>query len=142
MVYHLLGWNASALGGRICVGVIHPDELAAREFVLFALPSGPELPVLSSLCWRCAALWERLFHRCLTSRMFISLAVGGERAEPWLRLPHGLVPASSSSIRRKKDDHQPCEGGELRLRGPGQTASTTFRRAPISMAWMVLSSPP
>jgi hypothetical protein len=27
---------------------------------------------------------------------------GGERAEPWLRLPHGLVPASSSSIRRKR----------------------------------------
>jgi hypothetical protein len=27
---------------------------------------------------------------------------GGERAEPRLRLPHGLVPASSSSIRRKR----------------------------------------
>jgi hypothetical protein len=27
---------------------------------------------------------------------------GGERAELWLRLPHGLVPASSSSIRRKR----------------------------------------
>jgi hypothetical protein len=27
---------------------------------------------------------------------------GGERAEPWLRLPHGLVPASSSIIRRKR----------------------------------------
>jgi hypothetical protein len=41
----------------------------------------------------------------------------------------------------EKDDHQPCEGGELRLRGPGQTASTAFRRAPSSMAWMVLSLP-
>jgi hypothetical protein len=27
---------------------------------------------------------------------------GGERAEPRFRLPHGLVPASSSSIRRKR----------------------------------------
>jgi hypothetical protein len=27
---------------------------------------------------------------------------GEERAEPWLRLPHGLVPASSSSIWRKR----------------------------------------
>jgi hypothetical protein len=27
---------------------------------------------------------------------------GGERAEPRLRLPHGLMPASSSSIRRKR----------------------------------------
>jgi hypothetical protein len=27
---------------------------------------------------------------------------GGEQAEPRLRLPHGLVPASSSSIRRKR----------------------------------------
>jgi hypothetical protein len=27
---------------------------------------------------------------------------GGERAEPQFRLPHGLVPASSSSIRRKR----------------------------------------
>jgi hypothetical protein len=27
---------------------------------------------------------------------------GGERAKPRLRLPHGLVPASSSSIRRKR----------------------------------------
>jgi hypothetical protein len=27
---------------------------------------------------------------------------GGEQAESWLRLPYGLVPASSSSIRRKR----------------------------------------
>jgi hypothetical protein len=66
---------------------------------------------------------------------------GGEQAEPWLRLPHGLVTRLFLQHSEEKDDHQPCEGGELRLRGPGQTASTTFCRSPSSMAWMVLSSP-
>jgi hypothetical protein len=37
----------------------HPGELAVGEFVPFVLPSGLVLPVLSFLCWRCAALWER-----------------------------------------------------------------------------------
>jgi hypothetical protein len=59
MVYRLLGWDAPVLAGRICAGVIHSDELAAREFVPFVLPSGPVLPVLSSLYRRCATLWER-----------------------------------------------------------------------------------
>jgi hypothetical protein len=67
---------------------------------------------------------------------------GGERAESRLRLPHGLVNRLFLQHLEKKDDHQPCEGGKLRLRGPSQTASTAFRRAPSSMAWMVLSSPP
>jgi hypothetical protein len=67
---------------------------------------------------------------------------GGERAEPWLRLPHGLVTRLFLQHSEEKDDHRPCEGGKLRLRGPGQTASTAFRHAPSSMAWMVLSSPP
>jgi hypothetical protein len=67
---------------------------------------------------------------------------GGERAEPRLCLPHGLVTRLFLQHSEEKDDHQPCEGGELRLRDPGQTASTACRRAPSSMAWMVLSSPP
>jgi hypothetical protein len=67
---------------------------------------------------------------------------GGERAELWLRLPHGLVTRLFLQHLEEKDDHQPCEGGKLRVRGPGQTASTACRRAPSSMAWMVLSSPP
>jgi hypothetical protein len=65
-----------------------------------------------------------------------------ERAEPRLRLPHGLVTRLFLQHSKEKDDHQPCEGGKLRLHGPVQTASTAFRRAPSSMAWMVLSSPP
>jgi hypothetical protein len=67
---------------------------------------------------------------------------GGERAEPRLRLPHGLVTRLFLQHSEEEDDCQPCEGGELRLRGPSQTTSTAFRRAPSSMAWMVLSSPP
>jgi hypothetical protein len=66
---------------------------------------------------------------------------GGERAEPWLRLPHGLVTRLFLQHSEEKDDHRPCEGGELRVCGPGHTASTACRRAPRSMAWMVLSSP-
>jgi hypothetical protein len=67
---------------------------------------------------------------------------GGERAEPWLRLPHGLVTRLFLQHSKENADHQPCEGGELRVHGPGQTASTACRRAPSSMAWIVLSSPP
>jgi hypothetical protein len=44
---------------------------------------------------------------------------GGERAEPRLHLPHGLVAHLFLQHSEEKDDHQPCEGGELRLRGPG-----------------------
>ena len=67
---------------------------------------------------------------------------GGEQAEPRLCLLHGLVARLFLQHSEEKDDHQPCEGGELRLHGLGQTASTACRRAPSSMAWMVLSSPP
>jgi hypothetical protein len=49
MVCRLLGWDAPAFDGRICVGAILPGELAAREFVLFVLPSGLVLSVLSFL---------------------------------------------------------------------------------------------
>jgi hypothetical protein len=66
---------------------------------------------------------------------------GGERAEPRLRLSHGLVTRLFLQHSEEKDDHQPCEGGKLRIRGPSQTASTAYRCAPSSMAWMVLSSP-
>jgi hypothetical protein len=67
---------------------------------------------------------------------------GGEQAEPWLCLPHGPVTRLFLQHSEEKDDHLPCEGGELRVLGPGQTACTAYRRAPSSMAWMVLSSPP
>jgi hypothetical protein len=69
-----------------CIGIqwkdLHrrhpPGELAAREFVLlvFILPSGlvalslPFLPLLDVH----GLVGAALFHRCLASRMFISLA--------------------------------------------------------------------
>jgi hypothetical protein len=67
---------------------------------------------------------------------------GGERDELRFRLPHGLVIRLFLQHFEEKDDHQPCEGGKLWLHGPDQTANNAFRRAPSSMAWMVLSSPP
>jgi hypothetical protein len=77
MVYHLLGWNAPALSGRICVGVIHSDEIAAREFVPFVLPSGSATGLVFPLLEVCGLVGAALFHRCLASRMFISLAMVG-----------------------------------------------------------------
>jgi hypothetical protein len=142
MVYHLLGWNAPALSGRICAGVIHSDELAAREFVPFVLPSGPVLPVLFFLCWRCTALWER------RSSIGAWLQGCSSASRWWGARWVATLPPTWASARlflqhsEEKDDHQPCEGGKLRLRGRGQTASTAFHRAPSSKAWMVLSSPP
>jgi hypothetical protein len=161
MVYHLLRWDAPVLSGRICAGVIHSDELAAREFVPFALPSGPVLPVLFFLCWRCAALWERrsstgawlqgfsscspaaVSHQWSSTRMTTSLVVErseqgcdlppalsfkdvhhprwvGRRAELGSCLPHGLVTRFFLQHLEEKDVHQPCGGGELRLRGAGR----------------------
>jgi hypothetical protein len=102
MVYHLLRWNAPALGGRICAGAIHPDSLSLESSCL-----------LSSLAGRC-------YRSCLPSAGGAWLCGsgalppvlgfkdvhqprgGGERAEPRLFLPHGMVPASSYSIRRKR----------------------------------------
>jgi hypothetical protein len=103
MVYRLLGWNALALGGRIYAGVTHPDELATREFVPFVLPSGSVLPILFFLCWRCArSCGSGALPPVLGFKDVHQPRGGGERAEPRLRLPHGLVSASSSSIRRKR----------------------------------------
>jgi hypothetical protein len=54
MVYRLLGWDASAFGGRICADTLHPSELAAGEFVPFVLPSGLVLPVFEREMCPCA----------------------------------------------------------------------------------------
>jgi hypothetical protein len=102
MVYRPLGWNAPALGGRIC----------AASSALMSLPL-KSLCLLSSLAGRC---YRYCFSSVGGARPCGSGTLppvlgfkdvhqphgGGERDEPWLRLPHGLVPASSSSIRRKR----------------------------------------
>jgi hypothetical protein len=67
---------------------------------------------------------------------------GGRRAELGSCLPHGLVTHFFLQHLEEKDVHQPCEGGELRLRGVARPASATSRRASSPLAWMILSSLP
>jgi hypothetical protein len=102
MVYRPLGWNTPALGGRICAGVIRPDEPAAREFVPFVLPSGPVLPVLFSSVGGARPCGSGALPPVLGFKDVHQPRGGGQQDESRLRLPHGLVPASSSSIRRKR----------------------------------------
>jgi hypothetical protein len=90
LVRNLLGWGVLAFAGRICVGVSPHGDLAAREFVFFVskLPSGLALPIPSFFVLPLEELGlvgAALFHRCLASRMFISLAV--VESELRLRLP-------------------------------------------------------
>jgi hypothetical protein len=68
---------------------------------------------------------------------------GGERAGLRLRLPRELV----TRLFLQHSEERMITGlvkvgGELWLRGTGQTASVACRRASNSLAWMVLSSPP
>jgi hypothetical protein len=68
---------------------------------------------------------------------------GGERAGLRLRLPHELVTRLFLQHSEERMITSLVEvGGELRLRGTGQTASAACCRASNSLAWMVLSSPP
>jgi hypothetical protein len=68
---------------------------------------------------------------------------GGERAGLWLRLPHELVTRLFLQHSEERVITSLVKvGGELRLRGPGQTTSVVCRHASSSLAWMVLSSPP
>jgi hypothetical protein len=94
MVCRLLGWDAPAFGGRICVGAILLGELAARKFVLFLSSTSP-------------VGWCR--RSCLSSAGGVGPRGGGalppvlgfkdvhqpcgdgERAGPQLRLSHELV---------------------------------------------------
>jgi hypothetical protein len=68
---------------------------------------------------------------------------GGERAGLRLRLPHEMVTHLFLQHSEQRMITSLVKvGGELRLRGTGQTASVVCRRASNSLAWMVLSSPP
>jgi hypothetical protein len=68
---------------------------------------------------------------------------GGERAGLRLRLPRELVTRLFLQHSEERMITSLVKvGGELRLRGIGQTASVVCRRASNSLAWMVLSSPP
>jgi hypothetical protein len=68
---------------------------------------------------------------------------GGERAGLRLHLPCELVTRLFLQHSEERVITSLVKvGGELRLRGTGQTASVVCRRASNSLAWMVLSSSP
>jgi hypothetical protein len=141
MVCRLLGWDAPAFGGRICVDAILLGELAAGEFVLFVfnLPSGLVLPILPFFCWRCMASRGGALPPVLSFKDVHQPRGGGEQAGLRLRLPRELV----TRLFLQHSEERMITilvkvGGELRLRGAGQTASVVCRRASNSLAWMVL----
>jgi hypothetical protein len=57
--------------------------------------------------------------------MFIIFAGAGGASSQGYASRVGQRPASSSSIRGRRGVHQPCEGGELWLRGAGQVQALT-----------------
>jgi hypothetical protein len=78
LVRNLLGWGAPVFVGRSCVSASAHGDLTAGEFMVFVfnLPGGLVLPIFAFLLLEAHGLvGAALFHRCLASRMFISLAV-------------------------------------------------------------------
>jgi hypothetical protein len=57
---------------------------------------------------------------------------GGGRAKSGFRLPHGLAARFFLQHSGEKGVHQPCKGGELRLRGVGR-----LRRRQLPRAWLL-----
>jgi hypothetical protein len=99
LVRNLLGWGVSAFTRRICVGASPHGDLIAGEFVLFVsnLPSGLALPISSFfvLLLEELGLQSQHFTPCFILQADIiaylcRVSVGAT-----------LLPASSSSIRRK-----------------------------------------
>jgi hypothetical protein len=99
LVRNLLGWGVPAFAGRIRVGASPYGDLAAEEFVLFVsnLPSGLALPILLFfvLLLEELVLQPERFTPCFILQAAIitylcKMSVGAT-----------LLPASSSSIRRK-----------------------------------------
>jgi hypothetical protein len=99
LVRNLLGWGAPTFAGRIRVGTSPHGDLAAGEFVLFVsnLPSGLALPISSFfvLLLEGLSLQPQHFMPCFILQAAIiaylcKMSMGAT-----------LLPASSSSIRRK-----------------------------------------
>jgi hypothetical protein len=99
LVHNLLGWGAPAFARRIRVGASPHGDLAAREFVLFVsnLSCGLALPIMSffMLLLEELGLQPQHFTPCFILQATIiaylcKMFVGAT-----------LLPASSSSIRRK-----------------------------------------
>jgi hypothetical protein len=99
LVRNLLGWGVPAFAGKIRVGASPHGDLTAGEFVLFVsnLPSGLALPISSffMLLLEELGLQPQHFRPCFILQAAIianlcKMSVGAM-----------LLPASSSSIRRK-----------------------------------------
>jgi hypothetical protein len=113
MVYRLLGWDAPAFGGRICVGAILPGELATREFVLFLSSTSPVGWCHRSCLSSAGGARPRgggALPPVLGFKDIHQPCSGGERAGLRLRLSHELVTRLFLQQSEEKDDHQPCEG--------------------------------
>jgi hypothetical protein len=62
---------------------------------------------------------------------------GGRRVELGSYLPHGLVTRFFLQHSGEKDVHQPCGGGELRLRGAGRLQAPSAVACPASwLGWL------
>jgi hypothetical protein len=97
MVCRLLGWDALAFGGRICVGASSHDDLTAGEFMLFVsnLPSGLALPILSFFVLLLEELGLQPQH--VTPCFILQAAIIAYLRR--ISVEASLLPSSSSSIR-------------------------------------------
>jgi hypothetical protein len=99
LVRNLLRWGALAFAGRICVGASPHDDLTAGEFVLFVsnLPSGLALPISSFFVLLLEELGLQPQH--FTPCFIVQAAIIAYLCK--MSVGVTLLPASSSSIRRK-----------------------------------------
>jgi hypothetical protein len=62
---------------------------------------------------------------------------GGGRAELGIRLPHGLAARFFLQHSREKGVREPCEGGELRVRGAGRLQAPPAVACPVPrLGWL------
>jgi hypothetical protein len=99
LVRNLLGWGAPAFAGRICVGASPYGNFTAREFVLFVsnLPNGLALPISSLFVLLLEELGLQPQH--FTPCFILQVAIIAYLCQ--MSMGATLLPASSSSIRRK-----------------------------------------
>ena len=96
---NLLGWGVPAFAGRICAGAFPHGDLTAGEFVLFIsnLPSGLALLISSFFVLLLEELGLQPQH--FTPCFILQAAIIAYLCK--MSMGATLLPASSSSIRRK-----------------------------------------
>jgi hypothetical protein len=112
LVRNLLGWGVSAFAGKICICVWWkdlrrrpPPRRACRQRVRALCLQSPQRVGAVDLAFLLlevhGLVGAALFHRCLASRMFISLAVVESELDCGSVFHMSWLFASSSSIQRK-----------------------------------------